>query len=127
MTATYYHAQSSARVFGGVPEDYIHVHNWFDETKTVWADFRHRALRHHSFGIAECIKTFGETVLNSAGKHVPVRYIAEQHILEDCGGKIPTVQDWLEALPVKSWMARATPTVLGHRNRQRNEEDAQPG
>lgn len=119
MTATYYHAESSVRVFGGVPEDYIAIHNWFDETKSTFADFRHRALRHHAFGIAECVKVFGETVTNSEGKKVAVRYIAEQHVLEDCGGKIPTVQDWLEHLTPQPWMARATPTRLKHGTREK--------
>lgn len=28
MTHAYHHAQSSARSFGGVPEDYLAIHNW---------------------------------------------------------------------------------------------------
>ena len=50
------HAQSSARKFGGRAEDYLPIHNWFDESKAFLADFRHRALRHHTEGIflAEC-------------------------------------------------------------------------
>ena len=27
------HAKSSVKKFGGKWEDYIHIHNWFDETK----------------------------------------------------------------------------------------------
>jgi hypothetical protein len=27
------HAESSARKFGGKPEDYLAIHNWFDESK----------------------------------------------------------------------------------------------
>ena len=45
------HAQNSARKFGGKPEDYLPIHNWFDESKAFVADFRHRALRHHAEGI----------------------------------------------------------------------------
>lgn len=65
MTHTYYHAKSSARVFGGVPEDYLAVHNWFDSTKSSFCDFRHRALRHHAEGIFECERVFGTTITNS--------------------------------------------------------------
>ena len=36
MTHTYYHAKSSARVFGGQPEDYLAIHNWFDATTQRW-------------------------------------------------------------------------------------------
>jgi hypothetical protein len=27
------HAESSARKFGGKPEGYLPIHNWFDESK----------------------------------------------------------------------------------------------
>ncbi len=47
------HAQSSAKKFGGQAEDYLAVHKWFDESKAFFADFRHRALRHHASGISE--------------------------------------------------------------------------
>ena len=49
---------------------------------------------------------FGTTLTLSTGKRVPVRLIAEQHVLEDMGGVIPTVQDWLNELPLRPWMAR---------------------
>ena len=39
------HAESSARRFGGRVEDYLQIHDWFDESKAFMADFRHRALR----------------------------------------------------------------------------------
>lgn len=39
------HAQSSAKKFGGKPEDYLAVHRWFDESKAFFPDFRHRAFR----------------------------------------------------------------------------------
>ena len=119
MTAPCFHAESSARVFGGKPEDYMHIHNWFDETKIAQGDFRHRALRHHTFGIAECVKLFGDFLTNSDGQKVAVRYIGEQHVIEDCGGRIPSVQDWLKHLPTQGWMARATPTYLKHGTREK--------
>jgi len=106
MTSTYYHAVSSAKKFGGQPEDYQSIHDWFDATKEQWADFRHRALRHHSQGIFEAERVFGVTVTNSDGKKVPVRYIGEQHVKEDCGGKIPTVADWLRNLRPEVWMSK---------------------
>lgn len=36
------HTQSSVKRFGGKPEDYLAIHNWFDESKAFLADFRHR-------------------------------------------------------------------------------------
>ncbi len=116
MTHTYYHACASARLFGGKPEDYMPVHNWFDATKEHFCDFRHRALRHHAEGVFECERHFGETLTNSDGKKVPVRYVAEQHIVEDCGGRVPTLSDWLSCIQPKPWMAHAT--QVGHRTRR---------
>ena len=118
MTAPCFHADSSARVFGGVAEDYIEIHNWFDETKVAYGDFRHRAIRHHAFGIAECVKLFGDFLINSDGTKVAVRYIAEQHVIEDCG-RIPSMNEWLETMQPKGWMARATPTFLKHGTREK--------
>ncbi len=46
-----HHAESSARKYGGKAEDYLDIHKWFDGSKEHMADFRHRALRHHSEGI----------------------------------------------------------------------------
>lgn len=107
MTHPHFHAVSSARLFGGTPADYIAIHNWFDATKSSFADYRHRALRHHAEGIFDCERVFGITLTNSDGKQVPVRYIAEQHVIEDCG-RIPTVADWLSRIQPEAWMSRAT-------------------
>ena len=117
MTHTYYHAESTARVFGGKPEDYLPIHEWFDATKEHFCDFRHRALRHHAEGIFECERIFGVTITNSNGREIPVRYIGEQHCLEDMR-RIPTLQDWLSLIQPQSWMSRATPTAFGHRARR---------
>jgi hypothetical protein len=104
MSHAHFHAQSSARRFGGAPDDYLAIHQWFDATKEMWADARHRALRHHSQGIFECERQFGVTIPNSAGKNVPVRLIGEQHVMEDCGGIIPAIADWLSAIRFEPWM-----------------------
>jgi len=48
MAHPFKHAESSARKFGGKAEDYLPIHNWFDESKAFIADFRHRSLRHHA-------------------------------------------------------------------------------
>ncbi len=97
------HAQSSAQRFGGKTEDYLPIHNWFDESKAFPADFRHRALRHHAKGIFLCEEIFGVSITNSDGKEVPVPYIGEQHVKEDLG-RIPTAQDWLTQIKPERWM-----------------------
>lgn len=108
MSHPFNHAKSSTRKFGGVPEDYLAIHNWFDQSKAHFTGFQHRALRHHSLGIFECEKVFGMTITTSDGKKVPVRLIGEQHVKEDLGW-IPTVADWLRAIgspSVPTWMTR---------------------
>jgi hypothetical protein len=96
------HAQSSARKFGGRAEDYLPIHNWFDESKAFLADFRHRALRHHAEGIFLAEKLFGIAIVNSDGIQVPVRYVGEQHVTEDLG-RIPTAQDRLLQIKPQRW------------------------
>ena len=51
MGHCYHHALSSVKKWGGVAGDYLPLHQWFDESKAITADFRHRALRHHAEGI----------------------------------------------------------------------------
>jgi hypothetical protein len=104
MAHPYHHALSSVRKWGGCVEDYQPIHDWFDESKAHMADFRHRALRHHSEGIFLSEKIFGTTLTNSDGRVVPVRYVGEQHVKEDLG-LIPTMADWFECIkPEHSWM-----------------------
>ena len=93
----------SAKRFGGKTEDYLPIHNWFDESKAFFPDFRHRALRHHAEGIFLAQKLFGVTIVNSDGTQIPVRYVGEQHVREDLG-PIPTVQDWLLQIKPRRWM-----------------------
>lgn len=108
MSKPWIHAVSSARKYGGVPEDYIPIHNLMDSSKGAMPDNRHRALTHNSWfigadGILE--RVFGVTITNSDGKKVSVRDIGEQHILEDFGNRfIPTVQDYLGEMEYKLWM-----------------------
>lgn len=106
MATPVIHAQSSVNTFGGVIEDYIAIHNWFDYTKAYYPDFRHRALRHHSLGILEAIEKFGDYIVNADGRKVAVKMIGEQHVKEDCG-YIPSVQDWLCHIKPQPFMVTA--------------------
>ena len=115
MAHPWYHAERSVRLFGGAVEDYLPIHDWFDESKAHLADFRHRALRHHSEGIFLCETLFGKTITNSDGKQIPTRFIGEQHVKDDLGW-IPTVKDWLQHLEPQPWMGR-TP-FKPHREQQ---------
>jgi hypothetical protein len=98
------HARNSVRRYGGIEEDYLSIHNWFDSTKAATANFYHRAILHNTFGIFLAEQLFGVYITNADGKKVSVRDIAEDHVKEDCQGKIPTIDDWLKDLPPQDWM-----------------------
>ena len=103
------HAKSSVKKWGGQEKDYIHIHNWFDETKAWIGHSFHRAFRHHSEGIFECEKVFGESFVNSDDKVVYTRYVGEQHVKEDCYNHIPSAKEWIDAFNKKekpAWMTR---------------------
>lgn len=116
MSKPWIHAESSARRYGGVPEDYIEIHNLMDSSKATIADNRHRALTHNSWFIGYIIeKVFGVTITNSDGRIVSVRDVAEQHVLEDYGGRfIPSAQDFLQEIEFHDWMQNGHGTPPSH-------------
>ena len=95
------HSKSSAKKFGGIWEDYIHLHEWMDSTKSWYGHSLHRMFRHHSEGIFEMEQRFGSEFKNSDGKTVYTRYIGEQHVREDCNGYIPSAKEWVMVLENK--------------------------
>lgn len=103
------HAQSAARKWGGTPELYLPIHEFIDSSKRIIGDVRHRSLYHHTEGVWLCQRIFGVT-LDIPRQHgtvqVPVREIAERHILEDLGW-LPSPADYLDGMPIKTWMSGA--------------------
>ena len=122
MSHPMYHALSSAKKHGGKMEDYIDLHKWFDESKELFPDMRHRALRHHAEGIFLAEKIFGLYVVNCDGKKVPTRTLGEQHVMEDLGW-IPTLQDWLKCMRLELWMMRPGKGAMAEREIRKNRED----
>jgi hypothetical protein len=106
MSKPFIHAERSAHRYGGVPGDYLDIHNLMDSSKGTIADNRHRALTHNAWFLSVILeKIFGVTRTNSEGKVYSVRDIGEQHILEDFGMKfIPSAQDYLAEMEFKDWM-----------------------
>ena len=100
------HAERAAQKWGGVPEDYLPVHQFFDSTKAHVPDNRHRLILHNSFGIAVAEQVFGLAITNADGRRVFVREIGQQHVLEDLG-MIPTLGECLQEVRVRPWMAGA--------------------
>lgn len=106
MAKPYVHALRSVRRWGGVPEDYLPIHDLLDASKAALADNRHRALTHNAWFLSVILeRIFGPTLTNADGRVVSVRDVGEQHVLEDFGGRyIPTAQDFLAAIPHEAWM-----------------------
>lgn len=117
MSKPYIHSLSSAKKFGGKFEDYIEIHSFLDSSKGAFPKQSHRALTHNSWFLStvlerikfknshEAAHGFFPTIINSDGKHISVRDIGEQHILEDFRGKIlPTAEDYLKHLVIQDWM-----------------------
>lgn len=104
---SYRHAQASAHKWGGEPEDYLPIHEFIDGSKRAFGDVRHRALLHNTWGCWVVQEVFGPMLViekrEGGEKRIPVREIAEQHIIEDLGF-IPTPGDWLEHMNMVTWM-----------------------
>lgn len=99
---SFLHAKGSAVRWGGKPADYMHLHDFLDQTKMAMPDMRHRAILHNAFGCFLVERVFGHTLINSDGREVSTRDVAENHIIEDLGF-LPSVEDWLDELPLSKW------------------------
>lgn len=116
------HAKISEHKFGGHFSDYLPIHEFIDSSKAAHADIRHRAILHSSFGCYIVEQVLGEIVFvdgtpkrmpyitNSAKRHVSVREIAEQHIIDDLGF-IPSVDKWLNNMTIQAWMGGNVPKM----------------
>jgi len=90
---------------GGAVADYQPIHDWFDASKAIIADFRHRALRHHAEGIFMAETIFGIRC-NSPPAGLFQHDGGEQHVREDLGF-IPSFADWMKPYaPSRGWAAR---------------------
>lgn len=103
------HAQSAAKKWGGEPDDYIDIEEFIDSSKQVIGDVRHRSMYHHTTGIWLCQRIFGRTIPvfrknSDQAILVPVRLIAERHVLEDLGW-LPSPADYIDGMPIKPWMS----------------------
>lgn len=103
------HSVSAARRWGGSPADYIDIHEFIDSSKKIIGDVRHRSIYHHTLGVWLCQQVFGRILEipradGQGTKQVPVRLVAEQHILEDLGW-LPSPADYINGMPIAAWMS----------------------
>lgn len=103
------HAVSAARKWGGEADQYLPIEEFIDSSKQVIGDVRHRSLYHHTMGVYLSQRVFGDTLTVIRKKttvEVPVRMIAERHIIEDLGW-LPSPADYIDGMPIKAWMSGA--------------------
>lgn len=102
----YIHAELSAKRFGGIPEDYLDIHELMDSSKAAFPNNGHRVITHNSWFVVTILpKVFGHMRTNSDGKKYSTKDVGEYHILEDFRMQfIPSIQDYLEHLVVQPWM-----------------------
>jgi hypothetical protein len=89
-----------------MPEDSLALHQWFDQSKAILADPRHRALRHLAEGIFMLATLFGATIVNADGRIVPVRLVGAQNVREGLWST-PSFADWARLIAPQAWMLRA--------------------
>jgi hypothetical protein len=115
---SWYHAVSASHKWGGTPEDYLPIEEFIDSSKQVIGDARHRALYHHTLGVYLCEQIFGKTITiqkNTKSIQVPVRLIAERHIIEDLG-RLPSPADYMKDMPLAMWMSGSQRKEIGNFN-----------
>lgn len=94
------HATRSARRHGGEPGDYYPLHAFFDTTKELCSDNRHRLL-HNLWGIRRVvIPLFGATLRCADGTKVRTKEVCEvDHVAADFRGLyLPTLADFTSAI-----------------------------
>lgn len=96
------HARGSVQRWGGQPSDYMPIHDFLDSSKQCMPDMRHRAMYHHALGCFLVERIFGHTLINSDGREVSTRDVAESHIIEDLGF-LPSLEDYFDELPLSKW------------------------
>ena len=113
---------SASHKWGGTPEDYLPIEEFIDSSKKTFGDYRHRAMYHHTLGVYLCEDLFGKTITikkNTKAIQVPVRLIAERHIVEDLGF-LPSPEHYLKNIPHDSdetrWMSGAVRKEVGNFN-----------
>ena len=97
------HAEISARRRGGVPADYLEIHQFIDSTKNLCSDNRHRIF-HTMWAVNEIVlPLFGHQIINSDSIAVDVKDLCEKdHLLVDFRHQfIPTLSDFVQAMNVE--------------------------
>ena len=105
MGHPYHHALASVKKWGGDVSDYLPLHSWFDQSKSIAADFRHRALRHHAEGIYMLETVFGPTITLSSGRVFPRAMSASSIFSRISVSSRPSPTGCARSGPCRGWAA----------------------
>lgn len=75
-------------------------------------------MYHHTLGVFLAQQIFGKTIIikkNLNYIYVPVREIAEKHIIEDLGW-LPSPKDYIDGMTAQPWMTGAKLKEIGNLN-----------
>lgn len=111
MAKAFIHADNCVRKWGGIREDYQPISDLMDSTKATSASLAHRWATHNTWFIYNVIPVvFGDTFINSDGREVSTKDVAELHCFDDYGF-IPSLSDFTDKIEIEDWMfnGRGTP------------------
>jgi hypothetical protein len=98
------HCLQSCERFGGLPDDYLPLHQFINSARTVLPDEVSRCILHNAWGIDIAVRCIGATFRRSSDHvRLSTREVAESHVLRDLG-TIPTMLETLHAVPLAKWM-----------------------
>lgn len=87
------HARNSVRKYGGSPNDYLYVHRYMDQCREHLGDIRHRLITHNTWFIVIAEHILGPEIKLSNGATVRTMTVLEDHVREDMGGRLPTLEE----------------------------------
>lgn len=100
----YLHCQHSVALWGGMWQDYHHIHYEMNRVQHVLDDTRSQRILHNTWGITLLEYTLGETFTRSSdGRVMSTRRVLEEHVLRDLNS-IPTLLSCVAGVKLKRWM-----------------------
>lgn len=87
------HAKNAARKYGGVPSDYLPYEIFMDQCREHLGDIRHRLITHNTWFIVIAELALGPEIKLSNGCTVRTMTVLEDHVREDMGGRLPTLEE----------------------------------
>ena len=107
MAHPYHHSLASVKKWGGEVSDYLPLHDWFDQSKSIAGDFRHRALRHYAEGIFMLVIWTGKPTVMFASTEVVVPVVHRR------GPAVRVARIDAQAERTAGWCLRTTGATTG--------------